>query len=89
MLGSVATIVYQATPRDPLLLAGVILLMSLLGLLATWIPGATRSVGRSVKTAARGLNRFFVQDRCRGFFPLRAASFQASRTCISSASSPI
>jgi predicted permease len=33
-----ASIVYQATPRDPLVLAGVVLSMSLLGLLATWIP---------------------------------------------------
>src|SRR5260221_240013 len=33
-----AFIVYQATPRDPLVLGGVILAMSLLGLLATWIP---------------------------------------------------
>jgi len=33
-----ASIVYQATPRDPLVLAGVILAMALLGLLATWIP---------------------------------------------------
>jgi ABC-type antimicrobial peptide transport system permease subunit len=33
-----AFIVYQATPRDPLVLAGVVLVMSLLGLLATWIP---------------------------------------------------
>lgn len=33
-----AAIVYQATPRDPLVLAGVVLAMSLLGLLATWIP---------------------------------------------------
>jgi predicted permease len=33
-----ASIVYQATPRDPLVLAGVVLVMSLLGLLATWIP---------------------------------------------------
>jgi len=31
-------IVYQATPRDPLVLAGVVGAMSLLGLLATWIP---------------------------------------------------
>jgi len=31
-----AFIVYQATPRDPL--AGVVLAMALLGLLATWIP---------------------------------------------------
>jgi len=33
-----ALIVYQATPRDPLVLAGAVLAMSLLGLLATWIP---------------------------------------------------
>jgi ABC-type lipoprotein release transport system permease subunit len=32
------SIVRQATPRDPLVLAGVVLAMSLLGLLATWIP---------------------------------------------------
>jgi predicted permease len=33
-----ASIVYQASPRDPLVLAGVVLAMSLLGLLAAWIP---------------------------------------------------
>jgi ABC-type antimicrobial peptide transport system permease subunit len=33
-----ASIVYQATPRDPLILTGVVLAMSLLGLVATWIP---------------------------------------------------
>jgi hypothetical protein len=33
-----AHIVYQATPRDPLVLAGAVLAMLLLGLLATWIP---------------------------------------------------
>ena len=33
-----ASIVYQATPRDPLVSAGVIFAMLLLGLLATWIP---------------------------------------------------
>jgi ABC-type antimicrobial peptide transport system permease subunit len=33
-----AFIVYQATPRDPMVLAGVVLAMLLLGLLATWIP---------------------------------------------------
>jgi predicted permease len=33
-----AFIVYQATPRDPLVLAGVGLAMLLVGLLATWIP---------------------------------------------------
>jgi ABC-type antimicrobial peptide transport system permease subunit len=34
----IASIVYQATPRDPVVLAGVVLVMLLLGLLATWIP---------------------------------------------------
>lgn len=43
LLGILATrvlayIVYQATPRDPVVLAGVVLAMMLLGLLATWIP---------------------------------------------------
>ena len=33
-----AFIVYQATSRDPLVLAGVVLAMAFLGLLATWIP---------------------------------------------------
>jgi macrolide transport system ATP-binding/permease protein len=33
-----AFIVYQATPRDPLVLASVILAMAFLGLVATWIP---------------------------------------------------
>jgi hypothetical protein len=33
-----AFVVYQATPRDPLVLAGVVLAMTLLGLVATWIP---------------------------------------------------
>jgi hypothetical protein len=33
-----ALIVYQATPRDPPVLAGVVVAMLLLGLLATWIP---------------------------------------------------
>src|SRR5262249_13262242 len=33
-----ALIVYQASPRDPLVLAGVVLAMLLLGLFATWIP---------------------------------------------------
>jgi len=33
-----AFIVYQATPRDPLVLGGVILAMALLGLLGTWVP---------------------------------------------------
>lgn len=33
-----ASIVYQATPRDPLVLAGVVFTMLLLGLIATWVP---------------------------------------------------
>jgi ABC-type antimicrobial peptide transport system permease subunit len=33
-----ASIVFQATPRDPLVLGGVVLAMMFLGLLATWIP---------------------------------------------------
>jgi predicted permease len=33
-----AFIVYQATPRDPLVLTGVVLAMAFLGLVATWIP---------------------------------------------------
>ena len=33
-----AFVVYQATPRDPLVLVAVVLAMALLGLLATWIP---------------------------------------------------
>jgi predicted permease len=33
-----ASVVYLATPRDPIVLAGVVAAMSLFGLLATWIP---------------------------------------------------
>jgi predicted permease len=33
-----AQIVYEATPRDPLVLAGVLITMALLGFVATWIP---------------------------------------------------
>ena len=33
-----ASIVYTATPRDPLVLAGTILAMAFIGLVATWIP---------------------------------------------------
>ena len=36
--GLLASIVYQATSRDPLVLAAVVSTMLLLGLLATWIP---------------------------------------------------
>jgi predicted permease len=43
VLGLLATkvlsfIVYQASPRDPLVLCGVVLIMLLLGLIAAWIP---------------------------------------------------
>jgi predicted lysophospholipase L1 biosynthesis ABC-type transport system permease subunit len=48
-------IVYQATPRDPVVLAGVVLAMALLGLLATVDSSATRSVGGSYDIAARGV----------------------------------
>jgi hypothetical protein len=48
-----AFIVYQETPRDPLVLAGVVLTMVLLGLLATWSP-AQRAL--STDPAARGVN---------------------------------
>jgi ABC-type lipoprotein release transport system permease subunit len=33
-----ALVVFEATPRDRLVLAGVVLAMSLLGLVATWVP---------------------------------------------------
>ena len=33
-----AQIVYEATPRDPVVMLGVVMTMALLGLLATWIP---------------------------------------------------
>ena len=39
-----AFVVSQATPRDPLVLACVVLAMALLGLIATWIP-AQRALG--------------------------------------------
>jgi hypothetical protein len=49
LLGIAATkllsvIVYQATPRDPLVLAGVVLATLLLGLLATWDSCPTRAI---------------------------------------------
>jgi predicted permease len=33
-----ASVVYEATPRDPLVLVGALLTMTLVGLVATWIP---------------------------------------------------
>lgn len=47
-----AFIVYQATPRDPLVLASVLLIMFLLGLLATWIP-AQRALSLNPLTLLR------------------------------------
>jgi predicted permease len=40
ILGSrvLAAIVFEATPRDPLVLAGAVVAMALVGLVATWIP---------------------------------------------------
>ena len=47
-----ASIVYQATPRDPIVLGGVILAMILLGLIATWIP-AQRALSLDPATLLR------------------------------------
>jgi predicted permease len=47
-----ASIVYQATPRDPVVLAGVVVVMALLGLLATWIP-AQRALSLDPSTLLR------------------------------------
>ncbi len=38
-----ASFVYQATPRDPLVLLGAVGAMAIVGLIATWIP-ATRAL---------------------------------------------
>jgi ABC-type antimicrobial peptide transport system permease subunit len=35
-----AFLVYQATPRDPLVLLGDVVAMTLVGLVATWIPAS-------------------------------------------------
>jgi len=42
--GVLTSIVYQATPGDPLVLAGVVMAMALIGVLATWVP-AKRVLG--------------------------------------------
>jgi predicted permease len=47
-----ASIVFQATPRDPLVLAGVVIAMALLGLLATWVP-AQRALSINPMTLLR------------------------------------
>jgi predicted permease len=57
LLGIVASrvlafIVYEATPRDPLILAGTTVAMALLGLLATWIP-ARRAMSIDPSTLLR------------------------------------
>jgi ABC-type antimicrobial peptide transport system permease subunit len=36
--GLLAHLIYQATPRDPLVLAGAIVTMTFVGMVATWIP---------------------------------------------------
>ena len=36
--GLLAHLVYQATSRDPLVLAGAVVTMTLVGMVATWIP---------------------------------------------------
>ncbi len=36
--GLLAQLIYQATPRDPLVLAGVVVIMTIVGMVATWIP---------------------------------------------------
>jgi ABC-type antimicrobial peptide transport system permease subunit len=45
-------IVYDATPRDPVVLAAVVLSMAALGLLATWIP-AQRALSLHPSTLLR------------------------------------
>ena len=48
-----AQIVYEATPRDPTVLGGVLLTMTLLGLVAIWIP-ARRAAAVDPMVALRG-----------------------------------
>jgi hypothetical protein len=62
VLGLLATkllafIVYQATPRDPLVLAGVVLAMAAVGLLATWIPAQRALSVNPLILAARRLRQ--------------------------------
>ena len=47
-----AYIVYQATPRDPMVLGGVLLTMLMVGLLAAWIP-ALRAISSDPLTLLR------------------------------------
>jgi hypothetical protein len=60
VLGLLATkvlafIVYQATRRDPLVLAGVVLAMAALGLLAAWIPAQRALSGIGDELRRQGL----------------------------------
>ena len=50
-----ASVVYQTTPRDPLVLAGVVLTMLLVALLATWIPAQRAMSLDPFDTGARGV----------------------------------
>jgi predicted permease len=50
--GVLASLVYQATPRDPLVLGAVVIAMGLLGLVATWIP-AQRALSLEPSTLLR------------------------------------
>jgi ABC-type antimicrobial peptide transport system permease subunit len=50
-------IVYQATPRDPIVLASVVVAMMLLGLLATWIPARRALSVDPGDAVARGVGR--------------------------------
>jgi predicted permease len=47
-----AFVVFEATPRDPMVLAGVVLAMALLGLVATWVP-AQRALSINPMTLLR------------------------------------
>ena len=48
-----ASIVYTATPRDPVILAGTVLAMAFIGLVATWIPAQRALSLGSFDAAAR------------------------------------
>ncbi len=48
-----SSIVYQATPRDPLVMAGAVLAMVVMGLVATWMP-ARRALSVQPSALLRG-----------------------------------
>ena len=54
--GVLAFIVYEATPRDPLVLGGVVVAMALLGLLATRMPAQRALSIDPIDIASRGVN---------------------------------